>query len=148
QGNFSNQLVGVAATVPLYLMAARSGNTFTGYTSTDGTTWTPIAGSSFAFAMIGPVLAGLAVTSHNSGTASAVTYDTVVFSNTPPSPVNAPCVAPAGFTCADIGNPALAGNQTLVNTTWNNWTVQGSGNDVWGTFDQFHFVWQPLATGG
>jgi len=46
---------------------------------------------------------------------------------------------------ADIGSPALAGSQSLSNGIW---TVAGSGTDIGGTADQFHFVWQPLASDG
>ncbi len=53
-----------------------------------------------------------------------------------------PC--PTGWTCADIGNPALAGGQSLSGSTW---TVQGSG-DIYGSSDQFHFVWQSVAGDG
>ncbi|HEX8032216.1 MAG TPA: hypothetical protein VF510_00130, partial [Ktedonobacterales bacterium] len=28
------------------------------------------------------------------------------------------------------------------------WTVQGAGSDIWGTSDQFHYVWQSLAANG
>ena len=28
------------------------------------------------------------------------------------------------------------------------WTIQGGGADIWGTGDQFHFVWQSLAADG
>jgi hypothetical protein len=53
--------------------------------------------------------------------------------------------APAGWSGADIGSPVLAGNQSLSNGIW---TVAGSGSDIGGTADQFHFVWQPLASDG
>ncbi len=46
---------------------------------------------------------------------------------------------------ADIGNPALAGSDALSNGIW---TVSGSGTDIGGTVDQFHFVWQPLTADG
>ena len=46
---------------------------------------------------------------------------------------------------ADIGNPVLVGNQSLSNGTW---TIAGSGTDIGGTADQFHFVWQPLVGDG
>jgi len=46
---------------------------------------------------------------------------------------------------ADIGSPALAGSDSLSNGIW---TVAGSGTDIGGTADQFHFVWQPLASDG
>src|SRR5437660_7640988 len=46
---------------------------------------------------------------------------------------------------ADIGNPALAGSDSLSNGIW---TISGSGTDIGGTADQFHFVWQTLASDG
>src|SRR5207244_13249500 len=46
---------------------------------------------------------------------------------------------------ADIGNPALAGSDSLSNGIW---TISGSGTDIGGTADQFHFVWQPLTADG
>jgi hypothetical protein len=46
---------------------------------------------------------------------------------------------------ADIGSPALVGSDSLSNAIW---TVAGSGTDIGGTADQFHFVWQSLASDG
>ncbi len=46
---------------------------------------------------------------------------------------------------ADIGCPALAGSDSLNNGTW---TIAGSGTDIGGKVDQFHFVWQPLVSDG
>jgi hypothetical protein len=46
---------------------------------------------------------------------------------------------------ADIGSPALVGSDSLSNGIW---TVAGSGTDIGGTADQFHFVWQSLASDG
>ncbi len=46
---------------------------------------------------------------------------------------------------ADIGNPPLAGSDSLSNGIW---TVAGSGTDIGGYVDQFHFVWQPLVSDG
>ena len=51
----------------------------------------------------------------------------------------------AGWSGADIGNPVLAGSDSLSNGIW---TVSGSGTDIGGTLDQFHFVWQPLTSDG
>jgi hypothetical protein len=58
---------------------------------------------------------------------------------------SSPVPCPAGWSCADIGNPPLAGSQTLSNGTW---TISGDGRDIGGTADQFHFVWQSLAADG
>ena len=46
---------------------------------------------------------------------------------------------------ADIGSPVLAGSDSLSNGIW---TIAGSGTDIGGTADQFHFVWQPLTSDG
>ncbi len=50
-----------------------------------------------------------------------------------------------GWSSADIGGPALAGGASLSNGVW---TIAGSGTDIGGAADQFHFVWQPLASDG
>lgn len=48
---------------------------------------------------------------------------------------------PSGWSCADIGVTGPAGSTTLSNGTW---TVKGSGNDVWGNTDEFHYDWQSV----
>jgi outer membrane protein assembly factor BamB len=136
----TSQISGGTGSVPTYLEVARSGSTYTTYTSSDGTTWTPVGGSSITLNMNSPILAGLAVTSHSAGNLSTVTFDTVSVSTTVPPP---PC--PANWNCADIGHPALAGGQSQSGGTW---TIQGAGNDIWGVADQFHFAWQSLAADG
>ncbi len=139
QGASAGQQVGFAGTAPTYLMVARSGSTYTTYTSPDGTTWTPVAGSSVTLNMSGSILAGLAVTSHFAGNLSTVTFDSVNIVTTSLT------ACPNGWSCADIGNPALTGSQTYSNGTW---TIRGGGNDIWGASDQFHYVWQSLPGDG
>jgi hypothetical protein len=63
--------------VPIYLKVGRSGDIFTAYTSDDGVTWTAVPGSSIEINIAGSMMAGLAVTSHNPGSLSAVTFDSV-----------------------------------------------------------------------
>ena len=48
---------------------------------------------------------------------------------------------PAPFLNQDIGAPAIAGAATYNNGTF---TISGAGNDIWGTSDQFQFVYQPI----
>ena len=64
--------------VPIYLKVDRSGNIFTAYTSEDGVTWTAVPHSSIDINIDGPMLAGLAVTSHNPGGLRVVTFDNVI----------------------------------------------------------------------
>src|SRR5260221_9664927 len=114
-------------------MVGRAGTTFPAYTSADGATWTPVAGSTISLPNLsGAILAGLAVTTH-SGQVNTSVFASVAIANSAPPP---PGACPAGWTCQDIGSPALAGTQDVTN---GDWTVQCAGSDIWGTDDQFHF---------
>jgi hypothetical protein len=90
--------------------------------------------------MTGPVLAGLAATSHNSNT-----LGTIVFNSVSVSTGGLPVSCPTNWSCADIGSPALTGSQSFNGSTW---TIQAGGTDIFGTSDQFHYVWQTLAADG
>jgi len=48
---------------------------------------------------------------------------------------------------ADIGAPVVAGNGTYDAGT-GSYTLKGSGADIWGTSDSFHFTYQPLSGDG
>jgi hypothetical protein len=63
----------VAENVPVWVKLQRSGNTFAGFASPDGVTWTQI--STRDVGMTGAVTAGLAVTSKRESTASIATFD-------------------------------------------------------------------------
>ena len=80
QGGASTKLTILAGTVPVYLKVTRVGNTFTAYTSADGVTWTLIPGSTKTFAVVGGMLEGLAVTSHNTAADCTATFETVITS--------------------------------------------------------------------
>jgi hypothetical protein len=145
QGGSSSQIL-VPGTGPVYLQVTRytSGTTtyYSAYQSTNGTSWTLIPGSTQALAMTGTLLAGFAITSHNQGTGSAVTLDTVAITpgETPP-----PGLCPQGWTCGDIGGSLPAGSDSLSNGTW---SEVGGGGDIWGTADAFHFAQQSLTGDG
>ena len=141
-GTSAGMIATLSGGAPAYVRVARSGGTFTAYTSSDGTTWTAVAGSSVTLGVSGGMLAGLEVTSHNAGTSSTVTFDSVAIASGAPAP---PSVCPSGWTCADIGGAVPAGGQVLNGGTW---TVQGGGADIWGTSDQFRFMWQSVAGDG
>jgi fibronectin type 3 domain-containing protein len=64
---------GAAGTVPMWVRITRSGTTFTGYYSTNGTTWT--ANGNVTIAMAATVQVGLAVTAHDNTLLCACTFD-------------------------------------------------------------------------
>jgi hypothetical protein len=77
QGGSTRRIATISGAVPQYLRVTRSGTTFTAYTSKDGSTWTLLAGSAVTLSVSGAMLAGLAVTSHNTSTLCTVTMDGV-----------------------------------------------------------------------
>ncbi len=52
---------------------------------------------------------------------------------------------PSGWSDGDVGSVGLAGSATYANGTF---TVKASGNYIWYTTDQMHFVYQPLSGDG
>jgi RHS repeat-associated protein len=76
-----------SATLPYWVKVVRSGNTFTGYGSPDGATWTQL-GSSQTINMAQNVFAGLAVNSGSNSALATATFDNVsVSSAAAPAPV-------------------------------------------------------------
>jgi hypothetical protein len=67
----------VPGPIPIYLKVARTGNSFSAYTSTDGIAWKLIPGSTFIEKMQGPLLAGIALTSHNPTVLSTAKFEHV-----------------------------------------------------------------------
>ena len=99
--------------VPAYLRVSQftSGQvtSFTAYTSTDGTTWTPVPGSTVSLTMSGS-LAGFAITSHDQGNGSAVTLDSV---SVTPGASPPPGGCPTGWMCSNVGGATRSGAQNL-----------------------------------
>ena len=126
----SGNLGGGTAAAPRWVRLVRAGSRATAYTSADGVAWTTIGSASIALGTT--IYVGLAVTSHN---ASAAT--TAVVSQTALVPLS----LPAPQKDADIGLPPLPGSASFRLGTY---TVIGSGKDIWGTADQFNFVYQPI----
>jgi hypothetical protein len=115
---------------------------YAAYTSSNGSTWTAIPGSTQVLSLAQPLLAGFGITSHAQGTGSAVTLDTVAVTSGETVP---PGICPNGWTCGDIGGATPAGQDNFSNGTWSE--VAGGG-DIWGTADSFHLVTQPLSGDG
>src|SRR4029434_8471617 len=49
---------------------------------------------------------------------------------------------PAGQQSVDIGSPALAGSTSYSSGAY---TIKAGGPAIWGTADQFQFVYQPMS---
>ncbi len=77
QGGGVSTVTSLAGTVPIYLLVQRSGTTFTAFTSSDGSTWTAIPGSSVTLNLSGTLLAGMAVTSHTVTAINTAKFDAV-----------------------------------------------------------------------
>ncbi len=128
-----NSMTITGVRTPVWVRLTRSGNNFSGYYSTNGTTWTQI-GATINITMNSTARAGLAVTAHNN-----LALNTGTFTNV--------SLLPTVTSDADIGAPALAGG-ALLNPDGGTWTVSGAGSDIYGTADQFHFAAQPLTGDG
>jgi hypothetical protein len=63
-----------SAGFPQYVKITDVGNVFTAWTSTDGSYWTAISGSTKGLSMSAGLLAGLAVTSHNTSALNIATF--------------------------------------------------------------------------
>jgi hypothetical protein len=75
-------------TAPHWLKLARSGDTFIGYTSSDGVRWVFVGSQTIP--MSGPIVVGLAVTAHNNSALNTSTFanvmlDAPLLSGTPPA---------------------------------------------------------------
>ena len=101
-----------AAFEPVWLKLTRSGNTFTGYTSTDGTDWT--LWSTATVSMNSMVFIGLAVSSHNQSKVNTSTFDNVSLTGVlNPSPVLNSLPAPTGLA-------VTASTASAVSLSWDN----------------------------
>lgn len=120
-----------------WLKLQRVGNTFTSWESTDGNTWTQIGSTSVT--MNGSATIGLFVTSHNIGQYSSVAFDNVQVTIPASNPV------PAPWLDTDVGSPAIGGSASYANGVF---TVNGAGTDIYGTNDQFNYVYQPVNGNG
>ncbi|MGH9411126.1 MAG: choice-of-anchor D domain-containing protein, partial [Vicinamibacterales bacterium] len=123
----------VSGAAPSFVKLARAGNAVTASYSANGSTWTAI--TTVTISMPSSILAGLPISSHDNTQLASATLDTVVVTSAPPSP----------WSQQDIGSVAIAGSSVYSNGAF---TLKGSGGDIWGTADAFHFVSQPLSGAG
>ena len=76
-----------------------------------------------------------AVATDNSGARTTSATATITVNGATPSP------SPSAWANRDIGSPSVAGRASESSGTF---SVLGAGADIWGTADQFHFMYQPF----
>jgi endo-1,4-beta-xylanase len=111
-GSISNNVTGMSASY--WVKLVRSGGTFTGYCSSDGSSWTQVGSATFTMATTEYV--GLAVSSHEAYTLCQATFDRV----TGPGWVPPFAATPSGLVAtAGIEQVALKWNASLNATSYN-----------------------------
>ena len=80
-GSTTNHASGPFSAGPVWLRLTRSGQSFAAAVSFDGTNWTQLGSN--AFIGTGPVLVGLALTSHNNAEVATATFDNVTVTTSP-----------------------------------------------------------------
>ena len=119
-----------------WVRLVRLGNNITGYFSTNGSQWTPFRTISFT-SLPSTLHFGLCVSSNAYGALCTATFDNVRVSGLDGSQL----------TGADIGSPAIAGSTQFAASS-NTYTVRGSGADIFGVSDSFHFASTPITGDG
>ena len=115
---------------------------YTAYTSSDGTTWSQVGGSTVAMSMPGALLAGLVITSHDTTHLATAVMDNVAIATAAAAPAG---ICPGAWTCADIGGATPAGGQTNTGATW---TVTAGGGDIADPTDEYRSITQSLPADG
>jgi hypothetical protein len=134
---------GGAGTAPHFVKIARQGATVTAYRRAPAAaSWTRVGEATIALGT--SVYVGLFVSSHDGTRLATAVFDSIVLRelNAPPPP---PEGLPDGWASLDIGAVAAEGNASFASGTF---TVRGSGADIWGTADEFHFVHRTLTGDG
>jgi phosphatidylserine/phosphatidylglycerophosphate/cardiolipin synthase-like enzyme len=106
-------------------------------TSTTYKKWTVsglTSGRTYYWKVVSRTMANLATTS--------TTFSFTVGSGAPPPP---PAPLPAGWASGDLGGVSAAGSASFSGDTW---TLSGSGADIWGSADEFHFASRTMTGDG
>ena len=121
-----------AGAAPVWLRLVRRGSEFTGYFSSNGTSWTTAGTATINMAAASYV--GLAVTSRMDSALSTARFTNLQVSDGQVSDGDmlTTTTLPAPWTGRDIGSPALAGSASAASGTF---SVTAGGIDIWGTSD-------------
>jgi regulation of enolase protein 1 (concanavalin A-like superfamily) len=130
-GGTTTSTAGNTSTVaPSWLAIERVGDRITASASPNGSTWITIGSDTVALGQTAYV--GIAVTARGTNQRAQSDISSVALSGGFPS----------GQSHQDIGSPSPAGSATY---NQGQYTITSAGSDIWGTSDQFHFVYQPVS---
>ncbi|HEU5087469.1 MAG TPA: hypothetical protein VFT99_08490, partial [Roseiflexaceae bacterium] len=82
-GGFTSHTAGPVAAAPYWVRLVRSGNSFTAYTSSNGSSWTNVGSETIS--MNASINIGLALVSHNDGALAQAVFDSVSINGAPVS---------------------------------------------------------------
>jgi regulation of enolase protein 1 (concanavalin A-like superfamily) len=128
-GGSSVHTGGELTTAPRWMRLTRVGNVVTAYSSSNGVAWTTIDTDTIQLGET--VYVGIAATSGNALVAGTDGLSQISMSR--------PSTLPDGQSSADLGSPAVPGSASFSGGVY---TVTAGGIDIWGTSDQFHYVYQ------
>lgn len=126
-----------------WVRLTREGQTVTAALSADGANWDVIGADTVAWG--DDIYAGVALTSHRAGVLASAVVDHVTLRTEHTAPAPAPANLPAGWSATDIGDVGLAGFSYADDGAF---AMSGSGADIWGTSDAFHYTYTTLAGDG
>ena len=121
-GGTSTNITGPLKPAPYWVRLDRVGNTFTGYRSLDGVTWTSVG--TYTIAMAANTFVGLALTSHNVDATATATFDQVSLNG---APICGYAVTPASQSIGAAGGTATISVATGAACAWD----AASGDTSW-----------------
>jgi phosphatidylserine/phosphatidylglycerophosphate/cardiolipin synthase-like enzyme/regulation of enolase protein 1 (concanavalin A-like superfamily) len=146
--SITNPPAGAAFTAPATIAIAASAADGDGsVTKVDFLAGTTVLGTdqtapyAFTWSNVPPGTYRLTAVATDDGGASTTSSAVSVTVNGEPPPTG----LPAGWLNGDVGGPALAGS---AGSSGGAFSVTGSGADVWGSFDQFHYAYRALSGNG
>ena len=132
-GGTSVHTSGPAVAPPVRLRLTRRGDVVTAAVRVAGATaWTPVGEQRFT-GLPDFVNVGLALTSHVKFRRAQAWFEQVTL-------VSLESHVPTGWTATDVGAVGAEGRSSVDEDSGPEYTVTGSGADVWGTADEFHFL--------
>jgi hypothetical protein len=127
-----------AVGLPRWFKLLRTGNTFIGSMSTDGTNWLQVGDPAVFTTFNANPLVGLAASSHSTANTITAIFESGV---TPEPPGLQWTSGLTGLTWLDASMGLTAGSHTTAGTEE---TIIGSGADIYGNADAFFYSWKNI----